>query len=201
MYDTDELSVLAEATRYLLRSLLLVRDANLAAPTPCQEWDLRRLLDHIHASLEEVTDVLAVPELDAVGGSDSGTAAGTDPVASVRAGIIDLLLASTSLPIAGRWCEIWGRYLPVNIVVYVAAIEMALHAWDIAQACDSQGAIPADLASALLRISAPLAEAGVARHLLAKPLAVSPVATPSDRLLALFGRQPAPSAFYKPLTR
>jgi uncharacterized protein (TIGR03086 family) len=188
--DTDELSVLAEATRYLFRSILLVRDADLSAPTPCQDWDLRGLLRHIHASLEEVSDVLAVREFD--GGSDSAPWPGVraDPVAALRASIVDLLLASTSLPTAGRWCEIWDRSLPAEIVVYVAAIEMALHAWDIAQACRTDRPIPADLASALLGISPPLAEAGLAGHVFAEPLEVSATATPGEQLLALFGRPP-----------
>jgi uncharacterized protein (TIGR03086 family) len=187
VFATDALSVLAEASRYLFQSLLLVRDANLSAPTPCQDWDLRRLLDHVRTSLEDVADVL-------VGGSHPSLAAGLDPIAALRAGIVDVLLASTSLPIAGRWCEIWGRYLPATIVVYVAAVEMALHAWDIAQACSVERPVPADLASALLRVSPPLAQTAVVGHLFGQPLPVATTATASDRLLARFGRQSVPSA-------
>jgi uncharacterized protein (TIGR03086 family) len=188
----DELSLLAEASRYLLQSLLLVRDANLSAPTPCQDWDLRRLLDHVRTSVEEVTGVLAVPNVDRV--SHLALAAGTDPLIPLRVGIVDLLLASASPPIAGRWCEIWGRYVPANIVVYVGAIEMVLHGWDIAQACTVDRPIPPDLASALLGVAPPLAHPAIAGHLFAEPLAVAATATASDRLLALFGRQSAPSA-------
>ena len=190
MSDTDELSVLAEATRYLFRSILLVRGADLSAPTPCRDWDLRGLLRHIHASLEEVSDVLAVPDLDGRSGPYTTPGARADPVAALRAAIVDLLLASTSLPTAGRCCEIWGRSLPAKIVVHVAAIEMALHAWDIAQACRTDRPIPAELASALLGISPPVAEAGLAGHVFAEPLAVSATATAGEQLLALFGRAP-----------
>ena len=190
MFETDELSVLAGATRYLFESILLIRDTDLSAVTPCQDWDLRHLLRHIHTSLEQFTDILAVRESDGNAESDSGPRPGTDPVAALRAGIVDLLLAATSLPTAGRWCEIWGRILPAKIVVYVAAIEMMLHAWDIAQACRTYRPIPADLASALMRVAPPFAEAGVAQHVFAKPVEVSATATTSDQLLALFGRQP-----------
>ncbi|MGO9926129.1 MAG: TIGR03086 family metal-binding protein [Mycobacterium sp.] len=186
----DELSVLAEATRYLFGSILLVREANLSAPTPCPDWDLRHLLRHVRVSLADVADVLAVRDFDAVPGPGRSPAAGADPVAALRAGIVDLLLASTSLPTAGRWCEIRGRSLPAKIVVYVAAIEMVLHAWDIAQACRADRPIPSDLASALLGVASPLAEAGLAGHVFAQPLAAPTTATPSDQLLALFGRQP-----------
>jgi uncharacterized protein (TIGR03086 family) len=185
---TDELSLLAEASRYLFGNILLVRDADLSAPTPCQGWDLRRLLRHVRTSLADVTEVLAVREF--CGDPNSNSAAGTDPVAALRAGVVDFLLASTSLPTAGRWCEIRGRSLPAKIVVYVGAIEMVLHAWDIAQACRTDRPIPSDLASALLRVSPPLAEAGLAGHVFDEPLAAPETATPSDQLLALFGRQP-----------
>jgi uncharacterized protein (TIGR03086 family) len=187
---TDELSLLAEATRYLFGSILLVRETDFPAPTPCPDLDLRRLLRHLRTSLAEVTDVLAVREFR--GGSDLDTrpAGGADPVGALRAGIVDFLLASTSLPTAGRWCQIDGRCLPAKIVVHVGAIEMVLHAWDIAQACGANRPIPSDLASALLGISPPLAEAGLAGHVFAEPLAAPAAATPSDQLLALFGRQP-----------
>lgn len=182
MSDTDELSLLTEATRYLFGSMLLVRDADLSASTPCQGWDLCRLLRHLCGSLADVTDVLLVREFHG--------RPGTDPVAAVRDGIVDFLLASTSVPTAGRWCEIAGRSLPAKIVVYVGALEMVLHAWDIAQACRADRAIPSDLASALLRVSPPLAEAGLAGHVFAEPLPAPTTATPGEQLLALYGRRP-----------
>src|ERR1700752_3076130 len=106
--------------------MLLVRDADLSTPTPCQGWDLRQLLRHLRVSLADVTDVLVVHEFH--GGP------GTDPVAAVRDGIVDLLLASTSVPTAGRRCEVAGRSLPAKTVVYVGGLEMVLYEWDIAEA-------------------------------------------------------------------
>jgi uncharacterized protein (TIGR03086 family) len=189
--DTDELPVLAEATRYLFGSLLLVREADLSAPTPCPDWDLRRLLWHLHTSLADVADVLGTRDFDRAA-TDADL---SDPIAALRAGIVDFLLAAqlhniAALP-AGRRCEIHGRSLPAKIVVYVGAIEMVLHAWDIAQACRSDRPIPSDIASALLWVAPPLAEAGLAGHVFAEPLTPPTSATPSDQLLALFGRQPS----------
>ena len=190
MSCSDELSLLAEATRYLFGSILLVREADFPAPTPCRDWDLRRLLRHLRTSLADVTDVLAARPFHRGSGLDTNPAVRTDPVAALRAGIVDFLLASTSLPTANGWCEIEGRCLPTKIVVRVGAIEMVLHAWDIARACRADRPIPSDLASALLGVSPPLAEAGLAGHVFAEPLAAPAAATPSDQLLALFGRQP-----------
>jgi hypothetical protein len=98
MPETDELSVLAGATRYLFQSILLARDTDLSAATPCQDWDLRRLLRHVHTSLEQFTDMLAVREFNT--DADSRPRAGTDPVTVLRAGIVELLL--TACPAANR---------------------------------------------------------------------------------------------------
>jgi uncharacterized protein (TIGR03086 family) len=186
---TDELSVLSGATRYLFQSILLIRGTDLSAATPCQAWDLRRLLRHIHASLQQLTDLLAVRAAAADVETDAARRPETNPVAALRVAIVDLLLAATSLPTAGRWCEIEDQVLPAETVVYVAAIEMVLHAWDIAQACRTHHPVPADLASALLGVAPPLAMAGLAQHVFAEPAEVPTDATPSDHLLALFGRR------------
>lgn len=182
--------MLTEAARYLFQNLLLVREADLAAPTPCPEWDLRRLLQHIRASLAEVAGVLAARDVDE-GTRPTGDA---DPVGAVRAAIVDVVLASTSLPTGRRWCGIQGRRLPAKTVVHVGAIEMAVHAWDIGQACRIDRPIPSEIASALLWVSPPLARAGLAGRVFADPLPAPATATPSEQLLALFGRRPAPSA-------
>ena len=179
---------LAEATRYLLGSILLVGEAALSAPTPCRDWDLRRLLRHLRASLADVTDVLAVREFPGPGLA-TRPAAGADPVAELRAGVVDFVLASTSLSTAGRWCAVEGRRLPAKTVVCVGTIEMVLHAWDIGQACRADRPIPSGLASTLLSVSEPLARAGLAGHLFAEPLSTPATAPPGDRLLALFGRR------------
>jgi uncharacterized protein (TIGR03086 family) len=190
--DTDERAVLTEAARYLFQNLLLVREADLATPTPCREWDLRRLLHHVCASLAEVAGVLAAHDSD----EETGPAAGSDPVGAVRAAIVDFMLAAEALEAApgltGRWCEIQGRTLPAKTVVHVGAIEMAVHAWDIAQACGIDRPIPSGIASALLWVSPPLARAGLAGHVFAEPLPAPATATPSEQLLALFGRRRAP---------
>ncbi len=186
---------LAEAARYLLGSILLVREADLRLPTPCRDWDLRRLLRHLRTSLADVTDVLVVPEFPGGAGLAAHPPVGTDAVAALRAGVVDFVLASTSLPTAGRWCEIEGRRLPAKTVAYVGTIEMVLHAWDIAQACRADRPIPPGLAATLLTVSPPLAEAGLAGHVFAEPLAPPTTATPGDQLLALFGRQPVGPGF------
>ncbi|MFE9328745.1 TIGR03086 family metal-binding protein [Nocardia sp. NPDC052278] len=186
---SDELSLLGSATRYFFQSILLVRGADLSAPTPCSDWNLDQLLRHVGVTLGYLTDVLAAQGREAADVSEPEADPSADPVAVLRGRIVDLLVAWTSIPETDRWSHVADRLLPRKIVAHVAAIEMVLHAWDIAQACKVDRPIPADLASVLLRVSPGLVEAGVADHAFGKPLEFSMTAAPGERLLALFGRQ------------
>jgi uncharacterized protein (TIGR03086 family) len=74
------------------------------------------------------------------------------------------------------------------------AIEIAVHGWDISQACGQRRPIPDALAAALLAI-APLLIPETGRHpLFSPPVAASAQASPGDRLVAFLGRNPPPSS-------
>ena len=72
-----------------------------------------------------------------------------------------------------------------------AALEVAVHGWDISRACGQRRPIPPALAAGLLVI-APVLVPGTDRHpLFAAPVTVTTTASPSDRLAAFLGRTPA----------
>jgi uncharacterized protein (TIGR03086 family) len=73
-----------------------------------------------------------------------------------------------------------------------AALEVAVHGWDISRACGQRQPIPRALATALLVI-APVLVPRTGRHpLFAAPVTVPAMAGPSDRLAAFLGRTPRP---------
>jgi hypothetical protein len=72
----------------------------------------------------------------------------------------------------------------------VGAVEVAVHGWDVAQACGSRQPIPPALATGILEI-VPLVVTSATRELcFAAPVTVSPLASPGDLLIALLGRDP-----------
>jgi hypothetical protein len=74
-----------------------------------------------------------------------------------------------------------------------AALEIAVHGWDITRACGRCQPIPPVLATDLLVIAAVLVP-GTGRHpLFAAPVTVAAPASPSDRLAAFLGRTPRPA--------
>ena len=71
-----------------------------------------------------------------------------------------------------------------------AALEVAVHGWDMSRACGQRHPIPRALATGLLAI-APLLVPHVGRHpLSAAPATVPATAGPSDQLAAFLGRAP-----------
>jgi hypothetical protein len=73
-----------------------------------------------------------------------------------------------------------------------AALEVAVHGWDISRACGQRQPIPRALATPLLVI-APVLVPRTGRHpLFAALVTVPAMAGPSDRLAAFLGRTPRP---------
>ena len=186
-------SLLASAIDYALGSVDCVAPELLGQPTPCREWDLAALLRHATDSVAALHQGLAsgYVSLDRAGTAEPpaatpGSLAGIfrDRAARLRAaagtgGQYDIAIAS--------------RHVATPLVTAVGAIEIAVHGWDVAAAC-GQGRsrpIPADLARSMLEI-VPLVVTDATRgSQFATPVAVPPPFGPSDRLLALLGRDPS----------
>ena len=103
------------------------------------------------------------------------------------------LLAAWSAGRADRPVAIADRRLAGLQMAAAGAVEIAVHGWDIAEACHSRRPIPAALATSILAV-VPLVVTEVTRGAqFADPVAPAPQATPGDRLVALLGRNPAAS--------
>jgi uncharacterized protein (TIGR03086 family) len=78
-----------------------------------------------------------------------------------------------------------------RVLAATAALEVAVHGWDISRACGQRQPIPRALAIDLLAIAPALVPRAGRRPLFAAPVAVAATAGPSDRLTAFLGRTPA----------
>lgn len=71
-----------------------------------------------------------------------------------------------------------------------AALEVAVHGWDISRACGQRQPIPRALATGLLAVARVLVPHAGRHPLFAAPVAVAAMAGPGDRLVAFLGRSP-----------
>jgi uncharacterized protein (TIGR03086 family) len=186
----DEAARLLEPSiSYALGAVLAVTPELLPRPTPCREWDLRMLLRHASESLAALGEGLDAGCLALDPGAEDADLA-ADPARAFRDRACQLRDAWTTPARQRQIIEIAGCPLSAGVMAAAAALEVAVHGWDISRACGQCQPIPRVLAAGLLVI-APVLVPGTGRHpLFAAPVTVAAAATPSDRLAAFLGRTP-----------
>jgi uncharacterized protein (TIGR03086 family) len=161
--------------------------------TPCRGWNLRTLLEHAADSLavlhEGLTAGRVAPDpAPAAVGADGSAAALVRGFRQYAGALLD-----ASARADGDTRVAVGEHpLPVDSLRSVGALEIAVHAWDISQACGRCLPIPDELATGLL-VQASLLVPRLGREpLFAAPAPVSARAPASDRLTAYLGRPVRP---------
>ncbi|MEU9212952.1 maleylpyruvate isomerase family mycothiol-dependent enzyme [Streptomyces sp. NPDC048415] len=201
--------LLERSLAYALGSVAAVVPGSLGRPTPCARWDLGELLGHLDDSVEALYEGVAGGR---VGLCPAPGAA--DPVCAFRERACALLGAwavvsgqvtsaerspgvGESSPGEGDSCVgVGDQSLELGLLAAVGAVEIAVHGWDVAQACGRTRPIPPGLAAELLPVARGVvadADRGVR---FAEPVgAPSSWPGPGDRLLAFLGRHPGPPRF------
>jgi uncharacterized protein (TIGR03086 family) len=179
--------LLEQAISYAARSVLDVTPALLPRPTPCRGWNLDMLLWHASESLAALHDGTVTGHVDLI-----PTAPDRDPAADparIFRDRADRLLAARATA-DGRHQVLGIGDLPLHAIAMecAGAIEIAVHGWDISQACGQRRPIPDALATSLLAI-APLLIPETGRHpLFSPPARATAQAGQGDRLVAFLGR-------------
>lgn len=183
--------LLEPSISYALSAILAVTPELLPCPTPCRGWDLRMLLRHASESLAAIGEGIEAGHVDLDPAAEDGDLA-ADPGRAFRDRVGQLLDAWTSPGHQRQVIEIAGCPLAASVMAAAAALEVAVHGWDISQACGQRQPIPRALAASLLVI-APVLVPRTGRHpLFAAPVTMPATAGPSDRLAAFLGRAPRP---------
>jgi uncharacterized protein (TIGR03086 family) len=186
----DRADLMAMAIRYALGSLAYVTPASLSGPTRCAAWDLAALLAHVSDSLAALHDALVTGRVSLEPAAQTQVIPADDLVATLRAQA-GRLLAASAAGRAGRPVVIADRRLAGPEMAAAGAVEIAVHGWDIAEACHCRRPIPPALATSILAV-VPLVVTEVTRGVqFADPVRPGPQAAPGDRLVALLGRNPA----------
>lgn len=175
--------LLERAIGYTLGSLLLVTPDALAQPTPCAEWDLRALLEHMNDSLAALHE--------AVDNGQVGLEPVTSPldlVPAIKTRACTLLGACAATQ--RRSVAIADRTLTGAIVTCAGAVEITVHGWDVAQACGRHRPIPPNLAGELFELAQLFVTPADRPGRFGLPVALSDQACQGERLVAFLGRIP-----------
>jgi len=173
------------------RTVANVDASQFGGPTPCTEWDVRTLLNHLILWTSHSLEARAHGESVGQDLMDRDFAADPGFAAAYRAQL-DRALTAWSDP--ATWegsLDVMGSPTPAADVAALNIAEMVLHGWDLATATGQAYTVSGPAAAAALR--AVEANADLFRQYkgFADPVEVPPAASVLDRVLALSGRAPA----------
>lgn len=161
------------------------------ARTPCTEWSVRDLVQHL------TVEQLWVPRLvrdgatiEEVGDAFEGDQLGREPVAAWDRAAVAAVAAFSEPGALDHTVHL--SYGTGTAAAYCSQMmaDAVVHAWDLSRAIGADERLPADLATAALREVEPYAEGLAASGPFAAPLKPPPGADDLTRLLCLLGRRP-----------
>jgi uncharacterized protein (TIGR03086 family) len=157
-------------------------------PTPCTQWSVRDLVNHLTAEQLWAPELLAGRSLTDVGDRFDGDVLGEDPVAAWDAGIAAALAAFAEEGALVRTVDLSAGPTPAHEYLDEMVTDLAVHGWDLARGLGVDDEMdPATVDRLLVEWSTRTAELQHGR-MFAGPLPVPGDADEQTRLLALFGR-------------
>lgn len=182
--------LLAVARERAVPVVRAVPDEALSAPTPCADYDVKALVNHLFQVVVEFQKLAAKGESDF---STTPDRVGAGPDWRERfAEETDRLVAAWSAPgaeegTAGAW------RMPARLVGGMALLDLTVHAWDLARATGQEYRADDELEPVLEQLAGTVAElAPTARStgVFAEPVPVAEGASAFERLLGQTGRDP-----------
>ncbi len=156
-----------------------ITEEQLHQPTPCTEFDVEQLRDHVLGWLTNFAAGFAHPHGQAPSADIAGYRAPTDPAAQVEASA-DRLDRAIRAGGAARPLRLGESEMPGDMALGMILWEYQVHGWDLARATGQQWSPPVEAAEESLAF--------------ANPVMVPEDAPPLDRLTGLSGRDPSWSA-------
>jgi len=176
---TGAVELLDRSLAYTRLALAGIGPEHAAHPTPCHGWPLHRLLEHMDDGLDAYTEA-ATGRVSLVPTIAEGR------VESVRAKACALLAWWLDPPV--DVVEIGDQRLAAETLLSAAALEIALHGWDVHATLGRPMAVPDDLASPLFDIAVEVATGPLLPPCFAPPVTPPPGDTESALLLGFLGR-------------
>jgi uncharacterized protein (TIGR03086 family) len=183
MTEVDPVELYRRATVRAVEVARNVQPEQLLTSTPCAEWTVQDLLDHLVGGTQYLGMALGAEP------SESTTRATADDLAAGVAGCLDRLEDPAAL--AHRSASPLGFEWSGAEATAGTFMDVLVHTWDLASATGQDPALDPDLVDACVAMFLPdMPERGRAAGIVGPAVSVPPGASPQDRLLGAMGRQP-----------
>ncbi|MDG4823870.1 TIGR03086 family metal-binding protein [Asanoa sp. WMMD1127] len=159
-------------------------------PTPCTEWTVRELVNHLVYEDRWSVPLLNGASLGSVGNRFEGDLLGADPVSAARDAAAESVAAVTAPGALNRTVELSFGMTPAEEYVRQLLADHLVHGWDLAAATGADRNLDTDLVHEVADWF-PANEGGYrASGAIGPAVPVPSDALPQDQLIAAFGRDP-----------
>ena len=164
--------------------------ARWSDPTPCTEWDVRALVNHLTVEQLWVPPMLEGATIADIGARFDGDQLGEEPAARWHEAMEAASAAWAQPGALERTVHLSFGDTPASEYLVQMVADLGVHGWDLARALDEPEAIDPDTVALVLGAFEGQAEMLAASGMFAPPVPVPDGADDQTRLLCLIGRQP-----------
>jgi uncharacterized protein (TIGR03086 family) len=186
--DHVDVVVMASACEGFSRRVAAVEASQWGRSTPCTDWDVRTLVNHVVGELLWVPSLLAGRTVGEVGDRFDGDVLGDDPLATCRGAATDAVVAAGEPGAQERTTHLSFGDLPGAEYLGQVTTDVIIHTWDLARAIGADDDLGDELVAFARDVLTPQIEMWRGAGVLGP--AVEPPGEASDqaRFLALTGR-------------
>lgn len=182
---------LRAATAVVVSALRETPDADWDRPTPCPDWTVRQLVQHLVVGTDRFAQRLGGETTTPVPPAEASP---DELIRALEASTIELIDVFQQPGALERTMELPIGAMPGQSAIDLRVTETITHGWDLAQALGRPLTFDADAVERAARFSeGALARLPEGRSPFGTPQPVPEGANAHDRLAALLGRQPAVS--------
>jgi len=158
-------------------------------PTPCDDWDVRTLVNHVAVEQLWVPPLAGGSTVADVGDSLDGDRLGEDPVAAWDDAVAESVRAFGAPAALDGTVSLSSGAKPMAEYCWEMTTDALIHSWDLARGIGADERLDSELCELVYERTLPIAE-----HLQETGMFKPPVPVPDDaplqtKLLALFGRR------------
>jgi len=165
-----------------------VRDDQWAAPTPCREWSVRELVNHVTVENAWAPPLFAGRTIAEVGDQFDGDLLGADPVASWTTYAAGAIAAVRQPAAMARTVQLSFGDFPGREYAMQLFADMLIHSWDLARAIGADEQLDPELVGVLTVWFADMADGYRAAGAVGPRVDVADDSDAQTKLLADFGR-------------
>jgi uncharacterized protein (TIGR03086 family) len=166
-----------------------IKDDQWHRPTPCSDWDVRTLVNHLVYDNRWAPDTVGGATIEEVGDRYDGDLLGDDPVGAWRDSIAEALRVFEEPGALDRTVHLSYGDEPAREYLDQRILDLAIHAWDLAQGINASDQLAPELVDYLWGEWQPRQRMIRQSGLFGDLVSATADADTETRLLALLGRR------------